>query len=238
MRQPMGEVVEIEAADGHVLSAYTAGPIDAAAAVVIVQEVFGVNAHLRFGRRCLRGHGIPRHRAGHVRQGRTRGRPRLHARRPASRTGGPRPSGTGPQRRSTSPRRSVASAGRAQLRWWGIASAEASHGWPPTRSPSMPPSATTGARSTISLMSAAAMPDHAAFRRARHHDPARPYCGHQRRPSGRRGARLRRRRPRIQLRHPRLVSPIGRSAGPAANQRVSFARTSGGSYRAKDETRK
>ena len=43
----MGEVVELEAADGHVLSAYTAGPTDAAAAIVIVQEVFGVNAHIR-----------------------------------------------------------------------------------------------------------------------------------------------------------------------------------------------
>ena len=43
----MGEVVELEAADGHVLSAYTAGRSDAAAAIVIVQEVFGVNAHIR-----------------------------------------------------------------------------------------------------------------------------------------------------------------------------------------------
>ena len=43
----MGEVVELEAADGHVLSAYTAGRPDAGAAVVIVQEVFGVNAHIR-----------------------------------------------------------------------------------------------------------------------------------------------------------------------------------------------
>lgn len=43
----MGEVVELEAADGHVLSAYTMGRTDAAAAVVIVQEVFGVNAHIR-----------------------------------------------------------------------------------------------------------------------------------------------------------------------------------------------
>lgn len=43
----MGEVVELEAADGHVLSAYAAGQPDAAATVVIVQEIFGVNAHIR-----------------------------------------------------------------------------------------------------------------------------------------------------------------------------------------------
>lgn len=43
----MTEVVELEAADGHVLSAYAAGRTDAAAAVVIVQEIFGVNAHIR-----------------------------------------------------------------------------------------------------------------------------------------------------------------------------------------------
>lgn len=43
----MGDVVELEAADGHVLSAYTAGRPDAEAAIVIVQEIFGVNAHIR-----------------------------------------------------------------------------------------------------------------------------------------------------------------------------------------------
>lgn len=43
----MGEVVELEAADGHVLSAYTAGRPDSEAAIVIVQEIFGVNAHIR-----------------------------------------------------------------------------------------------------------------------------------------------------------------------------------------------
>ena len=43
----MGDLVELEAADGHVLSAYTAGRDDAAAAIVIVQEIFGVNAHIR-----------------------------------------------------------------------------------------------------------------------------------------------------------------------------------------------
>ncbi len=43
----MTEVVELEAADGHVLSAYMSGFSDAAAAIVIVQEIFGVNAHIR-----------------------------------------------------------------------------------------------------------------------------------------------------------------------------------------------
>ncbi len=43
----MGEVVELEAADGHALSAYVSGRQDAAAAIVVVQEIFGVNAHIR-----------------------------------------------------------------------------------------------------------------------------------------------------------------------------------------------
>lgn len=43
----MGEFVEIEADDGHVLSAYQAGIPGAEAAIVIVQEIFGVNAHIR-----------------------------------------------------------------------------------------------------------------------------------------------------------------------------------------------
>ncbi len=43
----MADVIELKAADGHPLSAYIAGQPDAAAAVVIVQEVFGVNTHIR-----------------------------------------------------------------------------------------------------------------------------------------------------------------------------------------------
>jgi carboxymethylenebutenolidase len=39
--------IELTAADGHVLSAYTAGPVGAKRALVVVQEIFGVNRHMR-----------------------------------------------------------------------------------------------------------------------------------------------------------------------------------------------
>ncbi|SDB37499.1 dienelactone hydrolase family protein [Belnapia rosea] len=39
--------IELTAADGHVLSAYTAGPPEAKAGLVVVQEIFGVNRHMR-----------------------------------------------------------------------------------------------------------------------------------------------------------------------------------------------
>jgi carboxymethylenebutenolidase len=37
----------LKAADGHTLGAYRAGPVDAARALVVVQEIFGVNRHMR-----------------------------------------------------------------------------------------------------------------------------------------------------------------------------------------------
>jgi len=40
-------MIELTAADGHRLSAYTAGPADAQRALVVVQEIFGVNNHIR-----------------------------------------------------------------------------------------------------------------------------------------------------------------------------------------------
>ncbi|MFP5233210.1 MAG: dienelactone hydrolase family protein [Acidobacteriota bacterium] len=44
----MSEWVQLKAADGHELSAYLAKPEGAAkAALVVVQEIFGVNAHIR-----------------------------------------------------------------------------------------------------------------------------------------------------------------------------------------------
>ena len=43
----MGEMVELTADDGHTLSAYVAGKPDAASSVVIIQEIFGVNSHIR-----------------------------------------------------------------------------------------------------------------------------------------------------------------------------------------------
>ena len=39
--------IELTAADGHRLSAWRAGPADARRALVVVQEIFGVNAHMR-----------------------------------------------------------------------------------------------------------------------------------------------------------------------------------------------
>lgn len=43
----MGEVVQLTADDGHTLSAYMAGSPDAPTSVVIIQEIFGVNSHIR-----------------------------------------------------------------------------------------------------------------------------------------------------------------------------------------------
>ena len=43
----MGQMIEVTAADGHIFGAYTAGPKDAATGLVVVQEIFGVNHHMR-----------------------------------------------------------------------------------------------------------------------------------------------------------------------------------------------
>ncbi len=43
----MPETVRLTAEDGHVLSACRAGSLDAAAGLVVVQEIFGVNRHMR-----------------------------------------------------------------------------------------------------------------------------------------------------------------------------------------------
>ena len=40
-------MIRLTAEDGHELDAYEAGPTDAAAGIVIIQEIFGVNAHIR-----------------------------------------------------------------------------------------------------------------------------------------------------------------------------------------------
>lgn len=42
-----GQSIEIESADGFVLGAYENKAIDASSSVVILQEIFGVNAHIR-----------------------------------------------------------------------------------------------------------------------------------------------------------------------------------------------
>ena len=41
-------IVTLTAADGHQLSAYKTGPADATMGLVVVQEIFGVNNHMRF----------------------------------------------------------------------------------------------------------------------------------------------------------------------------------------------
>jgi carboxymethylenebutenolidase len=43
----MGETINLKAADGHTLSAYVAGPNGASNGVVVIQEIFGVNHHMR-----------------------------------------------------------------------------------------------------------------------------------------------------------------------------------------------
>lgn len=43
----MGGTIELTAADGHRMSAYRAGPETASRGLVVVQEIFGVNHHIR-----------------------------------------------------------------------------------------------------------------------------------------------------------------------------------------------
>lgn len=43
----MGSMITLKATDGHSLGAYRTGPQDAATSLVVVQEIFGVNGHMR-----------------------------------------------------------------------------------------------------------------------------------------------------------------------------------------------
>ena len=43
----MCTMISLKAADGHEFGAYRAGPDDAAAGLVVIQEIFGVNGHIR-----------------------------------------------------------------------------------------------------------------------------------------------------------------------------------------------
>lgn len=43
----MGSTIDLTAADGHKLSAYVAGPSDAKKGLVAIQEIFGINHHMR-----------------------------------------------------------------------------------------------------------------------------------------------------------------------------------------------
>jgi carboxymethylenebutenolidase len=43
----MGSTIDLKAADGFTLSAYTAGPTGGTKGIVVIQEIFGVNHHMR-----------------------------------------------------------------------------------------------------------------------------------------------------------------------------------------------
>jgi len=43
----MGETIDLKAADGHRFAAYTSGDPNSAASLVVIQEIFGVNHHIR-----------------------------------------------------------------------------------------------------------------------------------------------------------------------------------------------
>jgi len=43
----MGSTINLTASDGHTLSAYVAGPDSATKGIVVIQEIFGVNHHMR-----------------------------------------------------------------------------------------------------------------------------------------------------------------------------------------------
>jgi carboxymethylenebutenolidase len=43
----MGSTIDLKAADGHTLSAYAAGSADATGGIAVIQEIFGVNHHIR-----------------------------------------------------------------------------------------------------------------------------------------------------------------------------------------------
>ncbi|MDE2251173.1 MAG: dienelactone hydrolase family protein [Gammaproteobacteria bacterium] len=43
----MSETIQLKAADGHAFAAYVAGPKDATRGVVVIQEIFGLNHHIR-----------------------------------------------------------------------------------------------------------------------------------------------------------------------------------------------
>src|ERR1019366_1383249 len=43
----MGQTIQLKASDGFTLDAYTAGPANATKGIVVIQEIFGVNHHIR-----------------------------------------------------------------------------------------------------------------------------------------------------------------------------------------------
>jgi hypothetical protein len=43
----MGQTIQLKASDGFTLDAYVAGPANATKGIVVIQEIFGVNHHMR-----------------------------------------------------------------------------------------------------------------------------------------------------------------------------------------------
>jgi len=43
----MGQTIQLKASDGFTFDAYVAGPADATSGIVVIQEIFGVNHHIR-----------------------------------------------------------------------------------------------------------------------------------------------------------------------------------------------
>ncbi len=76
----MGRMLKLSPAPGIEISAYRADPQGTPrGGLVVIQEIFGVNSHIRSCLRRLRGRRLSRRCAGAVRSHRARGRHRLHA---------------------------------------------------------------------------------------------------------------------------------------------------------------
>ena len=74
----MGQTVTLTAGDGHTLDGYRADPAGAAkGGVVVIQEIFGVNSHVRHLVDMFAGKGLRGDRACPVRPQREGGRARL-----------------------------------------------------------------------------------------------------------------------------------------------------------------
>ena len=77
----MGQFIELKAADGFTFPAYVAQPAGKPkGAVVVVQEIFGVNSHIRSVADGYAAAGLPGGRAGDLPSGQARRGTRLHRR--------------------------------------------------------------------------------------------------------------------------------------------------------------
>ena len=96
--------------------------------VVVVQEIFGVNAHIRGGHRQVRGRGLSRGRAGDLRARRERVRRRLRSRNPGRAAWRSWAKSTASRCCATSPPPSRSPRKAARSRWSASASAARSPG--------------------------------------------------------------------------------------------------------------